>query len=701
MKSLNKSYQRIFLSLISIFLSFTLLGATAEPVAVRQHNIELMQQVLKQGQYTGYDLIVMTLTTEQEAQYQEEMFEEIFAGTTTSDGRAPLILAVADWSEGGQLIGAINTWLLAEKRMRQKHPDLMAGYRDLIEYIQANHYKVAVFHDGGKGERCSPLTQSLGNSRGAQQLVGSLLNAKGEEVELNVLRGVVLQCSSFAATNPGTHLDTFWTSQIAFGSYPHDHLVRSNFHLDKFLVGFDQKNLIPQNIADFGTAALNREGRLMAFYGNKRFAARKGDQYVVDATKIQRELFSKGEQFAYDFGSFSVSFEMWQLLIDYWKKKNIFESEMARDRHAQIKRDIDPHFIQPLIRLLYAMNDLADRTVIDQKLPLPSSVTETSRDRFNAILQEMAPAAYHYIWEDVNQESDPNKKKEATLCMHEMIEFYLLYRQTPVLADLTKIFGFIDLGEETQWFRYRRPIDIMNEKFEMLTDLIGKKIEVQLNGSVQESEADEAGIQRSKEARLMRGLTEEKLVQFTVEGKAVTLTFAEAQAGKHVNGVYVKNSIVQHCDLRAGSSIVNSVVNNVAGKVNALYSYLESSTAPSIQADSRVVHQVIDDQPIKADREVISDIYKTALQPAYHGRMRAPIGYDPKGMAIYQKNGKLDETIRYFIERIPYDLKNGKEFSDKTARTEDGRFTFEEIREIEPLSVADRNFRELIRKRMK
>ena len=76
--------------------------------------------------------------------------------------------------------------------------------------------------------------------------------------------------------------------------------------------------------------------------------------------------------------------------------------------------------------------------------------------------------------------------------------------------------------------------------------------------------------------------------------------------------------------------------------------------------------------------------------------MRAPIGYDPKGMQIYkvlQKTGngapvyseEFDETIRYFLERIGYDLRDAREYSDETARTDDGRFTFEQIRKIEPL----------------
>ena len=681
-------------------------------IQTRLHNIDLMRNVLKQGKYKGYDIIIISSTTQEEADYQQQMLEKAFAGTFNQEGRRPIILSIVDSTEGGQLIGSVYTWLKAEEMMREKYADIMGGYQDLIDYVKSNTRKVAAFHNGGKGERCSPLTQSLSNSRGSQKLVGSIKNAQREELELDVILGVVLQCSSFAATNNGTHIDTFWTSQIAFGSNLHDLLVRSNFGLDKFLVGFDKSNLSAQNILDFGTAALTKKGRITAFYGNKRFALRKDNQYIVDAEKIEKELLGKGDRVAYDFGSFSVSFDMWQLLVDYWKKKNVFEPMIARGAHTQVKRDIDPHFIQPFIRFLYGMNDLADRNAIEEKLPPPSNlITQTDLNvalqNFDIIMNETMPQSRLYIWEDINNETDPKKKAEAIACMNEVMEFFLLYRQTSTFADPEKVFGFIDLGDDTQWFRYRRPIDIMNEKFEMLTDLIGRKIETQLHGSVQECEARETFFQRSSEARLMRGITDNEISKFTVDGKTVTMTFSELKDGKTVEDVYVKNSIVRNSDLTRGSSIVNSVVNHVTGMVIANNSYLESSTSPLIEARTSVVHQVIDIKQIKAHCEVVSDVYKSKVIPAYHGRMRAPIGYDAKGMPIYKivgkaENGTLiysdefDETIRYFVERIPYDLRGAKEYSDKTARTEDGRFTFEEIREIEPFRMGDKNFRESI-----
>ncbi len=659
------------------FLSFSFYVCAGQSTITetRLDNISLMRNALHEGEYNGYDIIIISSTSDEEADFQQRMLEKAFSGTSNKNGREPIILSVVDTTEGGQLIGSVFTWLRAERMMYEKHPDLLNGYPSLLSYIKSCGLKAAAFHNGGKGERCSPLTQSLGNSRGAQKLVGSVINAKGENIHLDILLSVVLQCSSFAVTNQGTHFDTYWTSQIAFGSYPHDKLLRSNFGLDKFLVGFDKNNLIAQNIADFGTASLDEDGRMTAFYGNKRFASRVGTEYVVDKEKITRELFNKGTKVAYDFGSFAICLDMWEILIDYWNNKCQLQRTNSR---CALKRDIDPHFIQPFLRFLHALSDLSCGESIDS--------TFTSTQEFDQFLKETMPAVHAYIWEDVLHEKDPKKKAEAITCMEEVMDFYLMYSNNPCFANLKKVFGHIDLGDETQWFRYRRPIDIMNEKLEMLSDIIGCQIEVQLDGTIRAIQVDEKVSQRSREARLMRGIDDHAIVDFVMEGRKVTLSVAELKEGIWTNGIYVRNSIIQNSDLAQGSVIIDSVVNNVSGKVIAIHSYLESSRAPLIAVTTSIVHQCVDGKPITGDKEVISDVYRTKLSPPYHGRMRAPIGYDPKGMPI--------GSIRDFIQKLPYDLTGVTEFSDKTARTEDGHFTFDEIREIEPIKTADNQFRE-------
>jgi len=96
--------------------------------------------------------------------------------------------------------------------------------------------KVGIFHNGGKGERATPITPSLGNSRGAQRLVGGIVNSENLEIEAELLLAVVMNSSAFAQTNDARRVDTYWTSQIAFGTVDFGTIARSNSPYDKFIV---------------------------------------------------------------------------------------------------------------------------------------------------------------------------------------------------------------------------------------------------------------------------------------------------------------------------------------------------------------------------------------------------------------------------------------------------------------------------------
>lgn len=157
---------------------------SSKAIETRLHNIDLMRNVLKKDEYSGYDIIIISSTTREEADCQQQMFEKAFAGSSKKNRQAPLILSVLDSTEGGQLIGGVYTWLKAEEKMREQHPELIEGYQNLMDYIRKNNCKVAAYHNGGRGERFSPLTQSLGNSRGAQKLVGTITNAQKKKLNL-------------------------------------------------------------------------------------------------------------------------------------------------------------------------------------------------------------------------------------------------------------------------------------------------------------------------------------------------------------------------------------------------------------------------------------------------------------------------------------------------------------------------------------
>ena len=114
-----------------------------QSVAIRHHNIQLMRNALKSGEYEGYDILVISSTSKEEADYQQEKLEKTFAGTVNKNGRAPIILSVVDSIEAGQLIGSVYTWLRAEELFRKKHPELLNGASSFLDFIQSNRLKVA------------------------------------------------------------------------------------------------------------------------------------------------------------------------------------------------------------------------------------------------------------------------------------------------------------------------------------------------------------------------------------------------------------------------------------------------------------------------------------------------------------------------------------------------------------------------------
>lgn len=143
-----------------------------QSVAIRHHNIQLMRNALKSGEYEGYDILVISSTSKEEADYQQEKLEKTFAGTVNKNGRAPIILSVVDSIEAGQLIGSVYTWLRAEELFRKKHPELLNGASSFLDFIQSNRLKVASFHNGGKGRAVQPPDAKLGKFKGLSKPCG-------------------------------------------------------------------------------------------------------------------------------------------------------------------------------------------------------------------------------------------------------------------------------------------------------------------------------------------------------------------------------------------------------------------------------------------------------------------------------------------------------------------------------------------------
>lgn len=181
-------------------------GDQLKTVAIRRQNIDLMRNALDPTkEYEGYDILIISSSTQDEADYQKERLEQAFSQINTkkkefNNGRV-LIISVVDPSEGGQVIGGMcYSWLQAIREADK------LGF-NLNESARSGEFKIAAFHNGGRGERCYPLSICIGNSRGAQKLVDSgliLASEMRKRLWLEVLLSAVLQCSALAKSNDGS-----------------------------------------------------------------------------------------------------------------------------------------------------------------------------------------------------------------------------------------------------------------------------------------------------------------------------------------------------------------------------------------------------------------------------------------------------------------------------------------------------------------
>ncbi|MBI3320935.1 MAG: NAD-dependent epimerase/dehydratase family protein, partial [Candidatus Omnitrophica bacterium] len=634
--------------------------ATQATIEGRRRTIERFRNALDPAQpYTGYDVIVVSSTTEDEARYQQALLERAFAKIKTENAALAhqvLVLSVVDPAEGGQVIGQVYTWEQANAKARERNIDLAALVRN-------GQVKMAIYHNGGKGERASPLTQGLGNSRGAQRLVGVIPGSDGEPIEQELLLSVVLQTNAWAQVNDGHAVDTFWASQLLFDTQEPTAIPRTGAPIEKFVVMGDRGKVTGKQLFDLGTSLMQPDGTIVTFYGNKQFGRRNpatGRWEIVEERR--HEWDREGFEFGFAYGSFRTNTDVFFALIDFWEQAGILDTIARQGKLKKADaRDIDPHFIQPLVALLGGLSQIT----LPESLPVAAVLRGLAGEVRTTALSEASDALMVAL-PDATRQALSRTKPEI---VREVVSFYLLNRDNPHIfpSDLTRTVGSIPLGAESHWLTYRRPIDIANEKFLMLSDLIGGVQELQPDGTADVRKAEPADLTLAEDVRAMRGIQEAAVARFTVNGHDITLSAEQVRQGVEVEGVYVRGSVIQgQTVLLPGSRIVHSVLSHVTGRVVADSSYLESTTVPALTASHSVVHKVIDANPVRAEREVVSDAYRPNLEdtgaPAGQVRMRVSIGYDPQA--------KLKDAA-------------GQEVSqDQVTRTEGGRYTLADVREL-------------------
>ncbi|MBU1923371.1 MAG: hypothetical protein KJ710_03795, partial [Candidatus Omnitrophica bacterium] len=376
-------------------------------------------------------------------------------------------------------------------------------------------------------------------------------------------------------------------------------------------------------------------------------------------------------------GKYGRTYERIDKIFKEIDKEEPDEEEIKKLRlEKQENRDVDPGFNEPLVFVLQELRQLIQRGYSLDSLSDPEQlriqVRNGQRNNLEDTRKNLKMHFSQEILDKLEKKEAKEKDQSGKECIvllddkkkiessNEVIEFFLLNRDMPFFADLEQVVGSINLGKDTQWFRYRRPIDIGDEKLEMLSDMRGKVVSVDGVTVFQEKLDDWARI-RAEDSRMFKGITNDKIAVFwTEEGNKVELTFDDVTNATKIEenqekyGIHIENSIIQgHTILSRGSDVTNSVLNNVQGEVNAINVYIETTTAPILKALNSVVYKVIDKGEVEASNEVVADMYRPALEKLGYleqkVRVRVTIDYDPQAKVKDPKTGK--EVDQYFLTR--------------------------------------------------
>lgn len=646
----------------------------------RRVNIDRMRNVLTSDDYAGYDVIIVSSTSQEEADYQRDVLERAFAGTQTDNdllGNHVCILSVYnDLTEGGQLPGHLNTWIKAREEFSKWARERGLPETSLDSLSDEEKIKVAVYHNSGLGSRSSPVPQSLG-SRGVQKLVGQVTNRRGESFDLELVLAVVLETSALASSNDGSRKDGFWVNQVAFGTTDFSNLERSNYHFDKFSIEVpaDPRK---KDLFDYGTAKIASDGKIEKFLPNKTIAkqnATTGEFEVVEHAlygELMDAVNAKDRAGVFDYGSFSMSNQMHNALLEYWVYTRGIIDQIRRDVDT-VSRDVDPAMVAVLVPIV---NALMDRNITEEApklidLSMDLSVTAPEFSQRESLLS----VAYKDVLE-IMKKTDPGKEFAETLEAYyharpdnrryvlEAIDFMLfdlareggIFFAEPYSGVVSgRVVGHIDMGAESHWWPYKRLLDMGNEKFVMLNDLLvsadpEKKVtrqelgpdgEFMVNPPITHDTRLEA-----EDARRMRGISSDRVAEFIVDGRKVTLSADQVRRGWRdvENDIEIRGSVISgETILLPGSRIIDSVVNDSQGQIIAESSYIETTTAPRISAERSIIVKAVGlaagEDVLKADREIVADAFRRWIElderddrfADHHTRMRAPIGYDPKG----------------------------------------------------------------------
>ncbi|RKY30103.1 MAG: hypothetical protein DRP68_06460, partial [Candidatus Omnitrophota bacterium] len=462
---------------------------------------------------------------------KREEVEEVLNNVFKNNKNKEIYVIVENWPGGaGNLLGTSNAYKKAKELSKNSF----------------ENKKVAIFHNAGEGRRIEPLALSEGNDRGSVKMIG-----KVKDCELTLLLSVIANSEKFSSDNNA--VDVFWVNQLYFenekiNSATNDSLI-SLFVTECKEDDFSYEEWEKLNKKELVIFEIDDNGKIVDFI----------EENIFEDLKEAKE-FLRGKKLRYDLGAHRIKKEFLEAMLEFCKKD-------LRWRRRKLEFAMD--FLQPLLVTLKGLN--------------ARSVDINNLNLENTNLFSLLPEKFR----------GRLKKFENYKEVIRFLEWLYKNKGNLFKKLLESQIGTIDRGKGL-WLRFRRPLDVLSERLNMIADWTGGKITVFTSGVYSKGILSEEIIKQAKTLREFRGVKHPitNCVFGEIEIKGDEIKEEDIKRGIWINGIYIKGSLLKDSSFEKGSRIINSVVSNSEGKFELENSYVESSQIQNLRAKQSLIYKV-------------------------------------------------------------------------------------------------------------
>lgn len=328
-----------------------------------------LQQMTQKN--SGMDVLIIVTSDPEQEKYWEHRLNLV--KPLLAHAHSLIITTHENWPGGaGNGLGTLYAYEQAKEKAKSIHDF------DLVK-AQSQGACIAMYHTAGKGTRLSPLTGSECNNKPAVKLP-SLLDVQGKQQPLTLLEAVLMQTKIFAKSRKG-RLSVFWGDQIFIPSS--NILYEPSHHVDVLV-----KQLAPIDSKSWSELGLSNYGLIFSQAAGTSFQVEK-----IDFTSFQSLIEKQPCQVGMSLGSFSLSYEMTQALLQ----------EYAEELKSQrVCLNSDPDFWMPMTLKF----DLYRKLMENKGTPLKDIAQQHKRmQNFQKRFSQRHPQLSLFGPVDVGQES--------------------------------------------------------------------------------------------------------------------------------------------------------------------------------------------------------------------------------------------------------------------------------------------------------